>query len=918
MDRLRYRLETVPAALNAWKMPRKKDHTIGARRYRGTWVLLFGLLALATVVRQSSPPVITLEEPVPEIETPFLSLLADARTDTAKLKLQHQRPDEALALLVSALKGNPAAEEARTLAGTIFAETRWNLPTLTLKHPMPVDQIAFAAPASLWVSMNGKSNTTVRWNLDTPQIESVLFPTGSSETRSLVFDAKRQSMVVERKSVALLCDAKTLKPVRDLGPLPDDLTPSAVVVFTADGLLMAHPTFVSSADRSLVWRIRDSASGEVIRTSEPVAAGAPRPLAAFLDRERLRVLTADGSLLEIPVSPVDPVLTTPMPEPVKLLQAQFSENGNAVLALQDMGAHHPPSHSIISYGQDEDASLETDGLTRRFPWSRHPNIWTGLMKDPEQQPFIITGNLVKILTNPHAPIDAGSPVSAIAFDTENVIVGGEDGVVTVHRLLPLPGQDPGGHGPGIIDKLALESLENLSDALTGCRYDEASRTFTRLGTTDRQSAFDKCDFDAILSIFPHLDFSALIVDFKAAHCRTAEASAFTPLADRLAQAVPAGKSTPGLAEVKDAFASNDPSKITAAIQAAGSKGPAMATALALALKSEHPEWIDACLTRAADLPPLLRRIAVSRIAWLQGRKADALSSWSEVFPDLREVRLREDWSGWEQADFKPALDDLAQGIRDELAAIKIPEDSTPEQRRAIADRLTDATTMAAVGKPRFAVACMEVALALSANREEFATTSRLARIARNLGAPPEPCLRAEALALTAMGDYRQARSRWVELITEYPVDTHLPADYSEAAYTAFENGDPQQAVEILNTGIRQFSEDANFAIRAGWVALLTGNFERAYRYLSAGKRIGFPSDKLEHATAMLTIAAAGTGAEETATASFEELVAIAPAWEDPATIDHLEWPEELKSLLREFTLVTLTPDLLPELAPTNP
>ena len=38
-----------------------------------------------------------------------------------------------------------------------------------------------------------------------------------------------------------------------------------------------------------------------------------------------------------------------------------------------------------------------------------------------------------------------------------------------------------------------------------------------------------------------------------------------------------------------------------------------------------------------------------------------------------------------------------------------------------------------------------------------------------------------------------------------------------------ENADSQQAVEILTTGLRRFPQDANFALRAGWVALLTGN-----------------------------------------------------------------------------------------------
>jgi tetratricopeptide (TPR) repeat protein len=158
----------------------------------------------------------------------------------------------------------------------------------------------------------------------------------------------------------------------------------------------------------------------------------------------------------------------------------------------------------------------------------------------------------------------------------------------------------------------------------------------------------------------------------------------------------------------------------------------------------------------------------------------------------------------------------------------------------------------------------------------------------------------------------------VELITEHPVEAHQPGDYAEAAYTAFENADSQQAVEILTTGLRRFPQDADFALRAGWVALLTGNAERAYKFLLAGKRIGFPSEKYENATALLCIAASQAGATDESSAYYDELLAIDPAWEKPETLDALDWPEELKSTLREFSLVALTPSPSPELFPTNP
>jgi hypothetical protein len=107
-------------------------------------------------------------------------------------------------------------------------------------------------------------------------------------------------------------------------------------------------------------------------------------------------------------------------------------------------------------------------------------------------------------------------------------------------------------------------------------------------------------------------------------------------------------------------------------------------------------------------------------------------------------------------------------------------------------------------------------------------------------------------------------------------------------------------MEILTTGLHRFPEDGNFAMRAGWVALLTGNPERAYQFLQAGQRIGFPEEKLENAMALLAIAAVQNGAMDDAAVYYNDLLIIAPEWQDPATLESLAWPEELKASLREL------------------
>lgn len=924
-------------------------------------------LAAALALSACKPPPETTKSPPPPAPIPresapeLASRLAGAWIDAAKAKLTQLRPDEALGLLVAALRADPASEEARNLAATILAETSWNFPVLTWDYQLPVQQIALHG-TDLWVSLGGTANTTVRWDLNTLEISSLLFPTDSSETRSLTFDNHHRWAVIERGGVTLLCDARTLKPIRDLGKLPEFLTPAAVVTFSSDSLLLAQPTSDAIDPTRIIWHLRDAATGEIIRSSEP-ASGEPAPVAAQLDRQRLRVLRTDGSLFEMPVSPIEETRVTPPAAALHLLQAQFSADGNSALTLQELAPHEPPVRRMIAFGTGAQNAIDPNVLMTQFPWSRQPSVWSGLMSGPEAAPFSVNGNLLKLTAGGQAPIATASAISAATFDAAHSITAEENGFVTFHRWLPLPTAHDN-TAPGELRGAAqLAALEALTTAVTGLRYDEKERAFASIPADKRAEMMAACDLTALRDVFPNLDFQPLADALKSMPRRSAAPEVFQPLWDRLARADLGGKSWPALlkfakdlegtpwhqqltaavlgqaglaptAKLQEIFQTGDDAAVLAAIQDAGKKGPAAATALALALKSESPAWIAACLAQAEDLPPVLFQLGRSRIAWLEGRKADALSGWPEDFPILADIRSREDWDGWEQADFEPALAEIRQCVTDELAAITLPDDSTPEQRQAVAERLKDPETLATVGKRRFAAACLSAALAFSTHKEDAETTFSLAKSARDLGAPPEPCLRAEALALTALGDYKSAHPRWIELLTEHPVETTIPGDYAEAAYTAFENFDPRQAMEILTTGMHRFPNDANFALRAGWVSLLTGSPDRAYRFLQGGSRIGYPADKLENATALLAISAQQSGAREDAAVYFQDLVKIDEAWADPATLDTLDWPPDLKSVLGQLMQPDLpqpssgmpeimlpddiTPGLLPELVPTDP
>jgi tetratricopeptide (TPR) repeat protein len=871
MEDPRYRRQPLPAALNVRRKARK-------RALRG-WSYALLIPALATIVwlvvlssnRRPALPLpvaVTPPSPVPRLETK----LAETRVETALAKLEQNRPDEALALLVTALRADPRAEDARELAERILRETTWHFPVLELQHPAPVERIAqAAAPSSLWVALAGDFPTLVRWNPDALRIESVLFPLRDAVARSLVVDPTGRRLVIERAGVMLLCDARTLKPLCDLGELPQTATPSSVIVFSADGLLMAHPMFKDGPKPSWMWQIRDTASGEILRSSEPVAVDVSQALSAHLGRSGLRVLHTDGRLLEIPVSPVEPETVKTSPGPVRLLHACHAEDGETALVLKDRGPHQPPELVVFPEGKQAAASLESMALLERFPWSRHPGIWTGLLRDVAGAPVFIDDTGLGFARENTAPVFAPAPVTAVAVQGLRWMIGCEDGTMVFLRRLPLPAAGESSAASSAADETAVAALENLTASLAAVIHEESGRRFVMVDALERRRRIGACDFSALRQLFPSLDFQPLITVLAEEATRTPPPDAFKPLLDRLARADPAHAIVPAAAMLQAALASTDPA------------------------------LIRGCLEAAENIPPLLRKLAGSRIAWLEDRRADAMAGWPDEFPDPAQVRLREDWDGWEQVDFSEALETFRNGMQDELVKLELPADHDAAKRHELLERLTDPETLRAVGRRRLARACLKAALAYSKITGEAEATLMLASVARTHGEAPEACLRAEARALSQLGDHTKAHDRWILLLTEYPVATHEPADYADAAYTAFEVSDPRQAMEILTTGMQRFPQDADFALRAGWIALLTGNPERAYGFLLAGRQIGHPADKVEHATVLLTIAAAQSGQTDDASALFDELVDLNPEWSNPKTIEDLGWPDELKATLRQLT-----------------
>jgi hypothetical protein len=779
-------------------------------------------------------------------ELPLRQSLAEARLALAMRELDAGLTDHALLHAVSSLEAHAGSVKARAQVAAVLIERAWAMPEHRIHVGRKVDHLLFRDPDSLWVAASDEWNTISRWNSETLTVEAVLFPLKDGAVRGMVLDPSGQWMVVERQGRALLCDARSLEPVCDIGALSTSMTPSSAIAFSSDGLLLAHPALDEADPRKLVWHLRDAKSGEILRSEKVMDEAGRQPLLAQLDRKNCRVTHSDGSHWVMPVVPLEPC---------------FWED-----AKESTGPKH-----------------------------------ASLLPDPD--PPRVKGDGMCLESAHVGPIRSEVRISAAQQSDKHMIVANEHGDIDFFRLVGFSSKThEGATDVRVLDLAALASLKKIALALTGLELDSQSGEMVRHDAAQRIAATRECDFDLLAAVFPEVDFTKFREVLEALEFRRSDELSVAMLDSRLAEADP--EAAGDGAEIADLFASGDMPKIVASIEVAGPNGAAAAKHLQFALASTDASLIEACLRHFSDMPPILQRIARSRMAWLQQRNVDAIASWPEPFPDYKSIRLAEDWHGWEQADFSQVFHAMRECVTKEIDSLKLPPEPSAEQLQELAERFEDQETMRAVGRTRYAKACIDAAFVFCKFKDHAQTALTLATRARNLGHPPEPCLRAEAMAYTALGDYHKAHDRWLLLITEFPVATHESGDYAEAAYTAFENSDARQAIEILATGMHRFPNDADFALRAGWIALLTDHGERAYRFLLAGQQIGYRAEKIENATAMLAVAALQCGAKEDASAYYTNLVESDPAWKDAKAVEALDWPEELKSALESVRAST--------------
>lgn len=421
-------------------------------------------------------------------------------------------------------------------------------------------------------------------------------------------------------------------------------------------------------------------------------------------------------------------------------------------------------------------------------------------------------------------------------------------------------------------RLTSDEISNCSDAtlaaLSGYKLDPITQTLSEIPVPNRLETLAKAmpgKLPETLRLF----------------------SAEDPLTYRLADAYP--DDFPELtapvrvhAEViKQVFGTGDREAILSVIDAA-THGLPFATAFFLALDSKDPEFISRAVEKATDLPPALRDLA----------KGDAPSN-----TDFDHLRRIEDWHGYESPDFSPLHNQFRKENVDILSSLTLPGNPDEDKISAFSILLTAPATLKALGKPAIAEKAITAARSLSEIPEHATTAIRLVEYAERLGSSTASCLRVRATALTTLADFESAHATWIDLITNQPQADHLSTDYTEAAHTAFETGNAQQAIEILNTGLFRFPNAPSSAIRSGWIALLTDHTEDALRYLNHATKLGLPPAEIENTTALIAIAHERLGDHKAAVSYLAQLKAISPKWTDAETLAKLPWPEPFKDSL---------------------
>jgi len=397
--------------------------------------------------------------------------LAAADFDAAAARIAAGLPDEALPYLLAALDGDPAHLDAQTLLLETLRGTTWHFPELELRHPLPPRRLCFGADRDTLFAatdsgtLAGGLHSTLRWDLEKPAITGRIVPQLGGTARALSVAPGGKRLVLQRARESghdsFLYDAETMRMIARLPLAPSDPPAAPCLAWSADGLLLAYPAAPPPGGpaRSFTWRIIDSSRGQTVRESDPLPPESAPPLAAQLDIQRLRVVAADASLLEIPMQPAARQLAGPPGGALEF--ALFSPDGSQLLTRPPAAGHETPPtrrHAIVPRPDEGLLVLEARdepgdegwtspaALAARRPWVR--------ADAPRPTTEASHFEIVTADGGRSAPARGDSRIECAAYAAGRIAVGAASGQLAIHEILPPPGHgfsSPAGAPAGAAD-----------------------------------------------------------------------------------------------------------------------------------------------------------------------------------------------------------------------------------------------------------------------------------------------------------------------------------------------------------------------------------------------------------------------------------------------------------------------------------
>ena len=446
------------------------------RLFQGATVIFAGLVigagVLGMIARKKQAAAEVAEEKAKDSAGETRRALAAADFDAGAARVAAGSPGEALPYLLSALEGDPENLDAQALLLETLRHTAWSFPEIELQHPLPVRKLSFGSHRdTLFAATDSGSsgegfNSTLRWDLQKTSIEAMLAPRRGETTLTLSVAPNAKRLVLQRgykfPGDADLVDAVSMKMLARLPVTRSHKIPATCFAWSPDGLLFAYPAKTDAAGPAVsahVWRIIDAASGKTLLETGPLAPDSAAPLASTLNRERLRVVFADGSVAEYPVNPTAAVLKGKTPD-THFDFAIFSPDGSKILTStrhDDRGSEAAETYSVVAKPEECRLSIESEGfaaeddwtstaaITERFPWPRRESPFRGKVAGDAREgrlPLKIEGSRLEMKDingadlAPRAPIRTDSQIECAAFSGSRVALGTASGQLSIHEVLP--------------------------------------------------------------------------------------------------------------------------------------------------------------------------------------------------------------------------------------------------------------------------------------------------------------------------------------------------------------------------------------------------------------------------------------------------------------------------------------------------